>query len=78
MYWAIGCASSSRSGGDAAGSTTQLSANGTKTASRFSIELLPNNRMLIKGPNGLYLKGQQNGSISCSAVDSRQATQWEF
>ena len=47
---------------------------------RFSIELLPNNRMLIKGPNGGYLRGEQNGSLSCcaSSTDPKQATQWEF
>jgi hypothetical protein len=44
----------------------------------FSIELVPNNRMVIKGPNGCYLKGEQSGSLTCSAQDSRSATQWEF
>jgi hypothetical protein len=73
MYWAMGCTVGDANAG------TQLSANASARAlSRFCIELMPNNRMLIKGPNGLYLKGEQNGSISCSAVDPRQATQWEF
>jgi hypothetical protein len=73
LYWTLG------SGGG--GGTAELSANGAerRTATRFAIELLPNNRMLIKAAaNGLYLKGEQNGSIAASALDSASATQWEF
>ncbi len=59
------------------GSDNTLSANSV-TASKFSIELMPNNRMLIKGPNGCYLKGEQNGTLTSNLQDSKQATQWEF
>lgn len=64
LYWDIG-------------SDNTLSAN-SKTSTKFSIELLPNNRMLIKGPNGCYLKGEQSGSITSNIQDSKLATQWEF
>lgn len=45
---------------------------------KFCIELLPNNRMIIKGPNGCYLKGEQNGCLTMNLQDSKNATQWEF
>ena len=64
LYWDIG-------------SDNTLSAN-SKTATKFSIELLPNNRMLIKGPNGCYLKGEQSGNLTSNIQDSKLATQWEF
>lgn len=54
-----------------------MSANST-TASKFNIELLPNNKMLIKGPNGCYIKGEQNGGLTANVQDSKSATQWEF
>ncbi|CAF1024117.1 unnamed protein product [Didymodactylos carnosus] len=45
--------------------------------SKFSIELCRQNRIIIKAPNGQYLKGEQNGAITtCSTVN--QATLWEF
>lgn len=64
LYWDIG-------------SDNTLSANSTQ-ATKFGIELLPNNRMIIKGPNGCYLKGEQSGSITSNVQDPKQATQWEF
>ncbi|CAF1418885.1 unnamed protein product [Didymodactylos carnosus] len=45
--------------------------------SKFSIELCQQNRIIIKAPNGQYLKGEQNGSMTtCSTIN--QATSWEF
>lgn len=64
LYWDIG-------------SDGTLSSN-SKTPTKFSIELLPNNRMLIKGPNGCYLKGEQSGSITSTIQEAKHATQWEF
>lgn len=46
LYWDIG-------------SDNSLSANST-VKNRFSMELLPNNKMLIRGPNGCYLKLVEN------------------
>jgi fascin 1 len=54
-----------------------ISANNT-IPTKFSIELLPNNRMLIRGPNKLYLRGEQSGLISSNVNNSKMATQWEF
>lgn len=59
------------------GSDNTLSANST-LATKFSIELMPNNRMLIKGPNGCYLKGEQNGNLTSNVQDQKLATEWEF
>lgn len=59
------------------GSDNTLSAN-SSVPTKFSIELLPNNRMLIKGPNGCYLKGEQSGALTSNIQDQKQATQWEF
>jgi hypothetical protein len=64
MFWEIG-------------SDNTLSANSV-TPSKFSIELMPNNRMLIKGPNGCYLKGEQSGALTSNLQDTKLATQWEF
>ncbi len=59
------------------GSDGTLSAN-SNMSTKFSFELLPNNRMLIKGPNGCYLKGEQSGSLTSNIQDPKSATQWEF
>jgi hypothetical protein len=59
------------------GSDFTLSANNILPA-KFSFELLPNNRMLIKGPNGCYLKGEQSGGLTSNIQDPKLATQWEF
>ena len=64
LYWDIG-------------SDNTLSANST-IPTKFSIELLPNNRMLIKGPNGCYLKGEQSGSLTSNIQEPKAATQLEF
>jgi hypothetical protein len=64
LYWEIG-------------NDFTLSATSRKEI-KFGIELLPNNRMIIKGPNGFYLKGEQNGSLTSNVSEISQATQWEF
>ena len=58
-------------------SDNTICANST-VSNKFSIELLPNNKMLIKGPNGCYLKGEQNGNLTSNVQDPKLATQWEF
>ncbi len=50
----------------------------SKIATKFSIELLANNRMVIKAPNGFYLIGEQNGNVSATADNFKHATQWEL
>jgi hypothetical protein len=59
------------------GADNNLYAN-NKNPIKFSIELMANNRLLIKAPNGFYLKGEQNGNVSASAENVKQATHWEF
>jgi hypothetical protein len=47
--------------------------------SKFAFELCSSHsRIVIKAPNGMYLRAEQNGSIRASCQHSRQATQWEF
>ncbi|CAF3821814.1 unnamed protein product, partial [Rotaria magnacalcarata] len=47
--------------------------------SKFALELCPSHsRVVIKAPNGMYLRAEQNGSIQATCQNSRQATQWEF
>jgi hypothetical protein len=47
--------------------------------SKFELELCPSHsRVVIKAPNGMYLRAEQNGSIEATCQNSRQATQWEF
>lgn len=46
---------------------------------KFIFELCPSHaRIIIKAPNGMYLKAEQNGMIQAICPSSRQATQWEF
>ena len=48
-------------------------------STRFILELCSSHsRVLIKAPNGMYLRAEQNGSIKATCEHSRQATQWEF
>ena len=59
-------------------SDRNLSATGCEP-SKFSFELAPtHSRVIIKGPNGMYLRAEQNGSISANSEHSQGATQWEF
>ncbi len=47
--------------------------------SKFALELCSSHsRVVIKGPNGMYLRAEQNGSVQATCQNSRQATQWEF
>ena len=47
--------------------------------SKFALELCASySRVVIKAPNGMYLRAEQNGSIQATCQNSRQATQWEF
>ncbi|CAF1359661.1 unnamed protein product [Adineta steineri] len=47
--------------------------------SKFALELCSSySRVVIKAPNGMYLRAEQNGSIQATCQNSRQATQWEF
>ncbi|CAF1185518.1 unnamed protein product [Adineta ricciae] len=47
--------------------------------SKFVIELCSSHsRILLKAPNGMYLRAEQNGSIHATCEYSRQATQWDF
>ena len=47
--------------------------------SKFSLELCSSSsRVVIKAPNGMYLRAEQSGSIQAICQNSRQATQWEF
>ncbi|CAF0815102.1 unnamed protein product [Adineta steineri] len=47
--------------------------------SKFMLELCStHSRIIIKAPNGMYLRAEQNGSIQATCEYSRQATQWEF
>jgi len=46
--------------------------------SKFSIELCKQNRILVKAPNGQYLRAEQNGNITATCNNSQQGTQWEF
>jgi hypothetical protein len=47
--------------------------------SKFALELCSSHsRIVIKAPNGMYLRAEQNGSIRATCQHSRQATQWEF
>ena len=47
--------------------------------SKFSLELCSSHsRVVIKGPNGMYLRAEQSGSIQATCENSRQASQWEF
>jgi hypothetical protein len=55
-----------------------VSASGSEP-SKFSLELCSSNsRVVIKAPNEMYLRVEQNGSIQATCQNSRQATQWEF
>ncbi|CAF1463030.1 unnamed protein product [Rotaria magnacalcarata] len=65
MYWEIS-------------SDSNISVSG-REPSKFAIELCTSHsRIVLKGPNGMYLRAEQNGSIQASCQNSRQATQWEF
>jgi len=47
--------------------------------SKFALELCSSySKIIIKAPNGMYLRAEQNGSIQATCQHSRQATQWEF
>jgi len=47
--------------------------------SKFVLELCSSHsKIIIKAPNGMYLRAEQNGSIKATCEYSRQATQWEF
>lgn len=47
--------------------------------SKFILELCSAySRVVIKAPNGMYLRAEQNGSIQATCQYNRQATQWEF
>ena len=47
--------------------------------SKFSFELCSTySRILIKAPNGKYLRAEQNGSVQANVQNVQQATQWEF
>jgi hypothetical protein len=47
--------------------------------SKFALELCSSHsRIVIKAPNGMYLRAEQNGSIQATCPSNRQATQWEF
>lgn len=55
-----------------------ISATGCEP-SKFALELCAtHSRIVIKAPNGMYLRAEQNGSIQANCENSRQATQWEF
>ena len=47
--------------------------------SKFALELCSaHSRVVIKAPNGMYLRAEQNGTIQATCQQSRQATQWAF
>lgn len=47
--------------------------------SKFSFELCSSHsKIVIKAPNGMYLRAEQNGSIQAICQSNREATQWEF
>lgn len=55
-----------------------ISASGCEP-SKFALELCSSHsRVVIKAPNAMYLRAEQNGSIQATCQNSRQATQWEL
>lgn len=46
---------------------------------KFTLELCSSHsRVLIKGPNGMYLRAEPSGNIHARCENNRQATEWEF
>ena len=54
-----------------------ISAN-QQAGQSFILELSGHSKMVIKAPNGNYLRGEQNGIITASAADQSKATLWEY
>jgi len=44
----------------------------------FIFQLIGQSRMVIKAPNGNFLRGEQNGILTAKMNDMSKATQWEY
>jgi fascin 1/2 len=44
----------------------------------FRFEFREHSKFAIKAPNGRYLKGEQNGSLSANGDEISNATLWEY
>jgi len=68
---------------DANGKYLSVDSDGGIVASQsapqsFIFELRGHSKMVVKAPNGKYLRGEQNGIITASSVDYSKATLWEY
>ena len=51
---------------------------GGASADEYTIELPKYNQMALKAPNGNYLQGHQNGSLTATGKDLSKSTLWEY
>lgn len=47
-------------------------------ATKFQIQFCGGSMLVIKAPNGCYLKGEQNGLFKAVGEEINSATLWEF
>jgi len=55
-----------------------LNANNEFAEQPFVIELRGHSRLALRASNGCYVRGEQNGIVSATAVELAKATFWEY